>query len=68
MTANGKVRTNKEATLYVKQWDLFINVVLLQENSLQCFHWGKLCEEHGYTYHWKRGQNPHLIKDGKRID
>ena len=28
----------------------------------------KLCEEHGYTYHWKSGQNPHLIKNGKRID
>ena len=29
---------------------------------------GKLCEEHGYTYHWKSSQKPHLIKDGKRID
>ena len=32
------------------------------------FHWVKLCEEHGYTYHWISGQNPHLIKDGTRID
>ena len=29
---------------------------------------GKLCEEHGYTYHWKSGQNQHLIKNGKRTD
>ena len=31
MTANGEVRTNKEATVYVKQLDLFVNVMLLQE-------------------------------------
>ena len=29
---------------------------------------GKLCGEHGYTYHWKSGQNPHLIRNGKRND
>ena len=67
MTANGEVRTNKEATVCVKQLDLFVTVMLLQETpavlSLE-----KLCEDHGYTYHWKRGQNPHLIKNGKRID
>ena len=31
MTANGEVRTNKEATIYVKQSDLFVKVMLLQE-------------------------------------
>ena len=31
MTANGAVRTNKEATVYVEQLDLFVNVMLLQE-------------------------------------
>ena len=31
MTAYGKVRTNKEATIYVKQLDLFVNVMFLQE-------------------------------------
>ena len=55
MTANGEVRTNKEATVRVKQLDLFVTVMFLQETpavlSLE-----KLCEEHGYTYHWKRGQ------------
>ena len=67
MTANGEVRTNKEATVYVEQLDLFVTVMLLQETpavlSLE-----KLCDEHGYTYHWKSGQNPHLIKNDKRID
>ena len=67
MTANGEVRTNKEATEHVKQSDLFVTVMILQETpavlSLE-----KLFEEHGCTYHWKIGQNPHLIKNGKRID
>ena len=34
----------------------------------QFFLSGKLCEDHGYTYHWKSGQKPHLTKNGKRID
>ena len=29
MTANGEVRTNKEATVHVKQLDLFVNVMFL---------------------------------------
>ena len=28
----------------------------------------KLCEDHGYTYHWISGQKPHLIRNDKRID
>ena len=39
MTANGELRTNKEATIYVKQLDIFVKVMLLQETP-QCFHWG----------------------------
>ena len=31
MTANGEVRTNKEATVHVKELDLFVTVMLLQE-------------------------------------
>ena len=37
MTANGEVRTNKEATISVKQLDLFVKAVLLQENSRSAF-------------------------------
>ena len=44
-----------------------VTVMLLEEKPCSAFI-GKLCEEHGYTYHWKSGQNPHLIKNGKRID
>ena len=28
----------------------------------------KLCDEHGFSYHWTSGQIPHLIRNGKRID
>ena len=67
MTANGELRTNREATIYVKQLDLFGKVILLQETPA-VLSLGKLCDKHGHTYHWKSGQNPHLIKNGKRID
>ena len=29
---------------------------------------GKLCEDHGYTYHWTTGQKPHLTQNGKRMN
>ena len=29
---------------------------------------GKLCEDHGKTYHWTSGRKPHLTQIGKRID
>ena len=67
MTATGEVQTRDEATVYVKELDLFGTVVLIEETTA-VLSLGKLCEEHGYTYHWKSGQNPHLIKNGKRID
>ena len=31
MTANGEVQTREEATVYVKQLDLFVKVMLLEE-------------------------------------
>ena len=40
--------------------------MLLQETPA-VFSEDKLYDEHGYTYHWKSGQNPHLIKNGMRI-
>ena len=67
MTANGEVRTNEEATTFVKQLDLFDTVMLLQEIRA-VLSLGKLCEEHGYTCQWTSSQNPHVIKNGKRID
>ena len=67
MTANGEVQTKEEATENVKQLDLFVKVMFLEETPA-VFTLGKLCEDHGYTYHWISGQKPHLIKNGKRLD
>ena len=66
MTANGEVRTKKEATVHVNQLDLFVTVMLLQE-SPAVLSLVKLCEEHGYTYHWKSGQNPHPSKLAREL-
>ena len=67
MTANGEVQTREEATVDVKQLDIFVKVMLLEETHA-VLSFGKLCEDHGDTYHLISGQNPHLIKNGKRID
>ena len=67
MTDNGEVQTREEATVYVKELDVFVKVMLLQETPA-VLPLGKLCEDHGYTYHWTSGQKAHLTKKGKRID
>ena len=66
MTANGEVQTREEATVYVKELDLFVTVMLLEETPA-VLSLGKLYEDHGYTYHWISGQEPHLTKNGKKI-
>ena len=67
MTANGEVQTREEATVYVKELDLLVTVMLLDETPAD-LSLGKPCEDHGYTYHWTSGQKPHLIKKGTRIE
>ena len=67
MTANGEVQTREEATVYVKELDLFVTVMLLEETPA-VLSFEKLCEDHGKTYHWTSGQKPHLAQNGKRID
>ena len=67
MTANGEVQTREEATVYVKELDLFVTVMLLEETPA-VRSLGKLCEDHGYTYQWTSGRKPQHTKKGKRID
>ena len=55
------------ATENVRELDLFVTVMLLEETPA-VLSLGKLCEDHGKTYHWICGQKPHLIRNGKRID
>ena len=64
MTANGEVQTSEEATVHVKELDLFVTVMLFEETPA-VLSLGKLCEDHGYTYHWTSGQKSHLTKKGK---
>ena len=66
MTANGEVQTREEATVYVKQLDLFVKVMLLEE-TLAVLSLGKLCEDYGYAYHWTTGQKPHLIRNTREL-
>ena len=67
MTANGEVQTNEAATVYVRELDLFVTVMRL-EDPPAVLSLGKLCEDHGNTYHWTSGQKPHLTKNGKKIN
>ena len=66
VTANGEVQTHEEATVYVKELDIFLTMKVL-EDTPAVLSLGKLCDEHGYSYEWINGQKPHLIKNGIRI-
>ena len=65
ITANGEVQTREEATVYVKELDMFLTMKVL-ENTPAVLPLVKLCDENGYSYEWINGQKPHLIKDGIR--
>ena len=60
ITANGEVQTHEEATVYVKELDIFLTLKVL-ENTPAVLSLGKLCDENGYSYEWLNGQKPHLI-------
>ena len=66
ITANGEVQTHEEATVYVKELDIFLTLKVF-ENTPAVLSLGKLCDENGYSYEWIDGKKPHLIKNGIRI-
>ena len=66
ITANGEVQTHEEATVYVKEKDIFLTMKVL-ENTPAVLSLGKPCFENGYSYEWINGQKPHLITIGIRI-
>ena len=66
VAANGEVQTEEEATVYVKELDIFVTVKLLKDTPA-VLSLGTLCEDHRYSYHWTGGQKPQLIKHGRRI-
>ena len=59
-TANGEVQTHEEATVYVKELDIFLTMKVL-EDAPAVLSLGKLCDENGYSYEWINGQKPHLF-------
>ena len=65
ITANGEVQTHEEATVYVKEFEKFLTMKVL-ENTPAVLSLGKLCDENGYSYEWINGQKPHLILNGIR--
>ena len=67
MTANGEVQTREAATVYVKELELFVTVMLL-ENTRAVLSLGKLCKDQRYNFHWISDEKPHLMKKGKRMD
>ena len=66
ITAIGEEQTHEEATVYVKELDIFLTMKVL-ENTPAVLSFGKLCDENGYSYEWINGQKPHLIENGIRI-
>ena len=60
ITANGEVQTNEEATVYVKELDIFLTMKVL-ENTPAVLSLGKLCDENGYSYEWINGQKKNHI-------
>ena len=66
ITANGEVQTHEEATVNVKELDIFLTMKVL-ENTPAVLSLGKLCDENGFSYEWINGQKTHLIKNGMRI-
>ena len=65
ITTNGEVQTHEEATMYVKELDIFLTLKVI-ENTPAVLSLGKLCDENGYSYEWIKGQRPHLIQNGSR--
>ena len=61
ITANGEVQTHEEATVHVKELDIFLTMKVL-EDTPAVLSLGKLCDENGYSYEWINCQKPHLTK------
>ena len=62
-TANGEVQTHEEATVHVKEVDIFLTMKVL-EDTPAILSLGKLCDENGYSYEWINGQNHISLKTG----
>ena len=64
-TTNGEVLPKEEATVYVRELDLFVTVMFLGDIPA-VLSLGNLCDDHGFNYLRTSGQTPHLINNGKK--
>ena len=55
ITANGEVQTHEEATVYVKELEIFLTMKVLEDTPAVSSR-GKLCGENVYSYEWINGQ------------
>ena len=62
ITANGEVQTHEEATVYVKELDIFLTMKVL-EDTPAVLSLEKLCDKNGYSYEWINGEKSHLIEN-----
>ena len=55
LTANGEVQTHEEATVYVKELDMFLTMKVF-EDTPAVLSLGKFCDEHRYSHEWVNGR------------
>ena len=67
-TANEEVQTHEEATVYVKELNIFLTTKVI-ENTPAVLSLGKLCDENGFSYEWIHGQKTttHLKRDSDTL-
>ena len=54
ITANGEVQTHEEATVYVKELDIFLTMKVF-EDTPAVLSLEKLCDENGFAFEWING-------------
>ena len=64
ITADGSINATEEATVYVKDLDMFVTVQLLKDTPA-VLSLGKFCEENGIHTSRTKVKNPNLIKNNK---
>ena len=63
VAANGEVQMHEEATVYVKELDIFLTMKVL-ENTPAVLSLGKLCDENENSYEWIKVKNRIFFKTG----
>ena len=61
----GRIHTNEEAQVDVRDLHIFVTVQLLEEYP-SALSLGKLHKEHGYTHEWPSGREPRVTQNGSQ--